>query len=62
VSAVFLLNFCSQLTISSFDTSVGRGEFDTKIGIGRVIRGIFAQILSMALNGSPINLTAFRMG
>ncbi|KAF2423474.1 peptidyl-prolyl cis-trans isomerase [Tothia fuscella] len=32
-----------------FDTSVGRGEFDTKIGIGRVIRGWDEGIVTMSL-------------
>lgn len=40
----FVVNFylhdsTSAYFISRFDTSVGRGDFKTKIGVGQVIRG-----------------------
>jgi len=39
-----------------FDTSVGRGDFDTKIGVGRVIRGWDEGIVNMTL-GEKATLT-----
>jgi len=37
-----------------FDTSVGRSEFDTKIGVGRVIRGWDEGITTMTLGEKAV--------